>query len=119
MRDIGDRIRKYRLIRYAGPDVRLRRRLRWVGAGLAAWLLWAGVLSDHSFFRLWRLSHELAQQQAQLERLHREAAAREAELHDPQALRELGEHMLREKGGMVRPGEIVYRVQPADSLPKR
>lgn len=111
MRDIGNRIRKYGLNRYAAPEVRRRRRLRWMGLAAAAWLLWAAVISDHSFYRLWRLGSERQHQQTELERVKREAGEREAQLGDPQALRELGERMLRETSGMARPGEIVYRVQ--------
>jgi cell division protein FtsB len=114
MRDIGNRIRKYRLQRYAGPEVQRRRRLRWAGLAAAVWLLWAGVVSDHSFYRLWRLQIEKARTQQQLDRLQVELRESEAEITDPQALRDLGERRLREQSGMSRPGEIVYRVQPAE-----
>ena len=114
MRDIGNRIRKYRLTRYAGPEVRRRRRLRWMGLAAAAWLLWATVLSDHSFYRLWRLGSERERQQAELEKVRKEVREREAQLDDPKALRELGERRLRESSGMVRHGEIVYRIQTAE-----
>jgi cell division protein FtsB len=104
-------------MRYAGPEVRRRRRLRLMGLAAAVWLLWATVLSDHSIYRLWRLGSERGRQQNELTRIRQEVRLREAQLNDSRALRELGEHILRENSGMVGPGEIVYRVQAKDTVP--
>ncbi len=111
MRDIGDRINRYRLSRYAAPVDRVRRRLRWAWLVAALWITWVGFVSDHNFVRLWRLSQERRQSEADLERLRAQVAELDARLRDPAAQRELAEHTLREKSGMAKPGEIVYRVR--------
>ncbi len=118
MRDISARIQRYRLSRYAPPEDRVRRRLRWVWLGAALWLVWVGFLSDHNFVRLWRLGQERARMQADLQRLNAEIARLSAELKDPAAQRSLAEHALRENAGMAQPGEIIYRIQP-DGAPQR
>jgi len=118
MRDIGDRIQRYRLSRYARPVDRVRRRLRWAWLVAAAWLAWVGFLSDHNFVRLWRLSQERQQSEADLRRLRAQVAELDSRMRDPAAQRELAEHALREKSGMAQPGEIIYRIRP-DSTAKR
>ena len=118
MRDIGVRIRRYRLGRYAPAGEPLGRRLRWLWVIAALWLAWAGLLSDHSLFRIWRLDRENAEARRELERLRTEVARLDAELRDPEAGRLRAERWLRERDGMAKPGEIVYRIQPrgADTL---
>ena len=120
MRDIGSRIQRYRLSRYASPQDPLRRRLRWAWLALVSWLLWAGVTSDHSFARLWRLNRERAQVRRDLGRVQQETERLERELRDPGARRDLAERELREKSGMARPDEIIYRIReaPVDSFPR-
>ena len=113
MRDISGRLRRYRLTRYAFPEDPLRRRRHWVWWGLAVWLLWVCVISDHSFYRLWKLRQENRITAVELARTEREAQRFGAELENPAALRGLAERVLREKNGMARPGEIIYRIQPA------
>ena len=59
MRDIGSKILRYRLSRYASPDDPWRRRIvRLVIPALLLWVVYAGVLSEHSWWRLWRLHRE-------------------------------------------------------------
>ncbi|HEY2954254.1 MAG TPA: septum formation initiator family protein [Candidatus Eisenbacteria bacterium] len=111
MRDIGMRIRRYRLGRYA-TSASPRARWRWVWVVAALWLAWAGLLSEHSLFRIWRLAHENAAARRDVERLRAEVARLEAELSDPQAGRLRAERWLRERDGMARRGEIVYRIHP-------
>jgi cell division protein FtsB len=111
MRDIGNRIDRYRLGRYAPPASPRGRRLRWILAGLLVWLAWASFGSDHSFYRVWRLEREHVQAQRELDRLRREQERLEDESDSPEAQRTLAERKLRENSGMARPGEIIYRVQ--------
>ena len=113
MRDIGNRIRRYRLARYATPDDPIRRKLRWAWVFVASWLAWVGLISDHSFLQLWRLGRENAKAQVELEQVRRATREIEARVRDPKAIRSLAEHELREKSGMARPTEIIYRIQPA------
>jgi cell division protein FtsB len=114
MRDIGTRIQRYRLSRYAEPERPLRRSLRWFWLAGALWLVWAGFVSEHNFVRLGRLDRERARASAELKRIQAQASVLGARLRDPAAQRDLTEHALREKAGMARPGEIVYRIRPAD-----
>jgi cell division protein FtsB len=110
MRDIGSRIQHYRLTRYAMPQDRLRLRLRWGWLLFALWLVWVGVLSEHNFLRLWRLSNERSQSEVELHRLRGEVTDLEANMRDPVARRQLAERALREKDGMAGKGEIIYRM---------
>jgi cell division protein FtsB len=108
MRDISARIQRYRLSRYAAPIDRVRRRLRWVWLGAALWLIWVGFVSEHNLVRLWALSRECGQSEAELKRLREEITRLDIQVHDPTAQRDLAEHTLREKDGMAKPGEIIY-----------
>ena len=112
MRDIGARIQRYRLSRYAPPEDRVRRSLRWAWLAGALWLVWVGVVSEHNFIRLWQLSHERQRSEAELKRLDAEVARLDAQQRDPAAQRLLAEHALREKSGMAKPGEIIYSIRP-------
>ena len=109
MRDIGARIQRYRLSRYALPEDRVRRRLRWAWLAAALWLIWVGFGSDHNFVRLWQLAHERQRSAAELHRLTGEIARRDAQMHDPAEQRDLAERALR-RTGMARRGEIIYRI---------
>jgi cell division protein FtsB len=111
MRDIEMRIRRYRLSRYALPQNPFRSRLRWVILAAAVWLAWAGLFSDHSLYRIWRLSQERTHARTELEQLQHEVRRLEAEIRDPVAQRELAERLLRERSGMARRREIIYRIQ--------
>jgi cell division protein FtsB len=110
MRDIGRRIRRYRLSRYAPPESPIRRRIHWIWVGLGAWLLWAGVVSDHSFYQLWRIERENRSARRQLDEVKAQIQALERESNDPRAREERAERILREKDGMARRGEIIYRI---------
>lgn len=111
MRDIGNRLRRYRLSRYAPPGDPLRRGLRWGWIALALWLIWIGVLSDHSLWRIWSLSREHSRSQSELARTQAEVERLDSELTNPATQRELAERALRERTGMARPGELVYRIR--------
>jgi cell division protein FtsB len=114
MRDIGTRIQRYRLSRYAPPEDRVRRGLRWAWLVGALWLVWVGFVSEHNLLRLRQLSHERQHSETELRRLNGEVARLDAQQHDPAARRLLAEHALRERSGMARPGEIVYQIRPGN-----
>jgi cell division protein FtsB len=111
MRDISSRLNRYRLSRYAPPVDPVRRRLRWAWVLGALWLAWIGLVSDHSLLRIWLLGRDNARARTELERVRAETAQLDAQVKDPRASRELAEHALRERNGMARPGEIVYRIR--------
>lgn len=119
MRDIGRRIQRYRLSRYAPPEDPVRRRVPWFWLVAAAWMVWAGVISDHSLYRMWRLRQENHRAAAQLTRVEREIGRLDREIKDPAARREMGERALRETGGMAKPGEIVYKIRAARDTARR
>ena len=111
MSDIGSRLSRYRLSRYAPPSDPLRRGLRWGWIALALWLVWIGILSDHSLWRIWSLGRESARAEQKLAKTQAEVDQLDAELSNPATQRELAERALRERTGMARPGEIVYRIK--------
>jgi cell division protein FtsB len=111
MRDIGSRIQRYRLSRYAAPENRVRRRLRWVWLVGGLWLVWVAVLSDHSFWRLWQMSRERARMGRELQDANRDLAKLSHQTLDPEARRLAAEHALRENMMMTRKGEIIYRIE--------
>jgi cell division protein FtsB len=113
MRDIGTRIQRYRLSRYAPSEDRVRRGLRWAWLVGALWLVWVGFVSEHNLLRLRQLSHEHQLSEDGLRRLDSEVARLDAQQRDPAARRLSAEHALR-KSGMARPGEIVYQIRPGD-----
>jgi cell division protein FtsB len=114
MRDIGTRIQRYRLSRYAPPEDHVRRGLRWAWLVGALWLVWVGFVSEHNLMRLRQLSHEGRHSEAELKRLNIEVARLDAQQRDPAAQRLLAEHALRENSGMARRGEIIYRIRPGE-----
>ena len=109
MRDIGDRIQRYRLSRYAPQIDRVRRRLRWAWIVGVLWLVWVGFVSEHSFYRIWQLDREKQLDRRELARLAAESEQLEREASDPRRRRVAAEAYLREKAGMARPGEIIYQ----------
>jgi len=109
MRDIGARISRYRLSRYAPPEDRLRRRLRWAWVAFALWAVWVGLLSEHSFLRLWSLGREDTKNRAEQRRLTEDLASLEHDIADPQRRRLAAEDYLRHNAQMARKNEIVYQ----------
>lgn len=89
-------------------------RTKWLWLLPAGWLLWMGMISDHSLWRIARLRQDLAATQADLARLHKQTAELDGRLHDPAVRREHAEMELRARG-MARPGEIIYRLGTGDA----
>jgi cell division protein FtsB len=117
MRDIGRRIQRYRLSRYALPEGGLPRPPRWLWLAVALWLVWVGFVSEHSLFRIWRMGVENAHAQRELGAARQEIARLDRDAHDPKARLRDAERALRREG-FARPGEIIYRIEGArpDSL---
>jgi cell division protein FtsB len=120
MRDVTRRIQRYRLSRYAAPENPVRRRLPWLWVAALLWLAWVGVISDHSLWRIWRLSAENRRAAEDLVKARESIARLERESEDPGLRRQQAERWLREQGGMARPGEIIYRIQDGspDTVPR-
>ncbi len=115
MRDIGARIQRYRLSRYGRVGGAT---FRWAWPLLFLWLVYATLLGDHSLFRIWRMGTETGRVQSELVATREELDRLEHRLHDRGAQREMGERVLRERSGFAKPGEIIYRIPPADSVAK-
>ncbi len=111
MRDISKRLRLHPS-RFALPEDRLRRRLGllWPLAGL--WLLYIGLLSEHSLLRIWQLSRDNESMRISLRETEAEIVRLDREIRDPAAARGRAERTLRERDGWAKPGEFVYRIQP-------
>jgi cell division protein FtsB len=118
MRDIGARIQRYRLSRYGAASPSLLRSLRWIWPILGLWLAYVTFFSEHSLFRIWRMGREDASLRAELDATRHELSRLETQMKDPRVRRDQAEHLLRERSGFAKPGEIIYRVpsQDADSL---
>ena len=113
MRDIGRRIRRYRLSRYRAPQGAFPRLPRWVWIALGLWLAYVAVLSERSLYRIWRMGDEDTRAQRQLEEARREIARLDREARDPQARQREAERALRREG-FARKGEVIYRIDGAD-----
>ena len=111
MNDIGRRIRRYRLTRYAVPTGGFPRPPRLIWIALALWLAWVGFVSDHSLYRIWRVGAESARTRQQLAEARSEVARLDADARDPVQRSRQVEGALR-KDGFARQGEIIYRIQP-------
>ena len=110
MRDIGIRIQRYKLSRYAPPEKISERARLWLTLGLAGWLIWALFLSDHSAVRLMALANREAKTNAQLASTQRQVRRLEQDLrsaNDPA----VAERILRERHNFARPGELLYVIQ--------
>jgi cell division protein FtsB len=118
MRDIGHRIARHRLTRYAVPHDPVRHRLRWIWPALALWLLWVTLLSDHSFYRLWRLQEEQRRTRDEIGRVRADIRTLEHERDDPAAKQHRAEAEVRD-AGMARPGEYIYRIPDAADSTRR
>jgi cell division protein FtsB len=109
MRDIGVRIQRYRLSRYAPPIDLMGRRLRWAWVIGGLWLIWVGFVSDHNCYRIWQLSREERLNRQEIARLSGESDRLERETSDPALRRKAAEAYLRERAGMARRDEIIYQ----------
>lgn len=85
--------------------------MRWVVAGIAVWLAWVTLASDHSFLRIQALRHELRSSGQDLAHVQARNDALENQLHDPVGQAEHAEQMLRRQG-MAKQGELIYRFDP-------
>ena len=110
MSDIGRRIQRYRLSRYATPAGGIRRPPPWIWLIAAAWLVYVLVLSDHSLYRIWRMSDENHRAGRELESMRREIGRMDQQARDPKARLREAEQALR-RDGFAREGEIIYRIE--------
>jgi hypothetical protein len=108
MRDVGVRIARQKLLRYRMPEPRGKRWWRWLVLGVAAWAVWALLVSDHSVARLLRLESERSRLSGELERSKRELGRVEKRVPSATPSPEEAERLLRERHAYARDGEWVY-----------
>ena len=118
MRDIGQRIQRYRLTRFGPRNAPLLRRLAWVWPILGLWGAYAVYFGEHSLLRIWRLRQENERMRAELVSAQKELNRLEGRMNDPRLTREDAEHALRVQSGFARPGVVIYRIPEtkADSV---
>jgi cell division protein FtsB len=113
MRDIGIRIQRYKLSRYRPPGAVSERARLFITLGLAAWLIWALFLSDHSVVRLLALNGKKADTEARLKAAQASVAKLETDLRladDPA----VGERVLRDRHNFAKEGERLYVMPHVD-----
>jgi cell division protein FtsB len=111
MRDIGQRIQRYRLTRFGPRNAPLLRRLAWVWPILGIWGAYVLFFGEHSVLKIWRLSQENQRMRAELVSTQKELDRLEGRMNDPRVMREDAEHVLRERSGFAKSGEIIYRFE--------
>jgi cell division protein FtsB len=109
--DIGRTIARRRL---AARPPRARRISPWVWALLGLWLVWAGWLSDHSFYHLWQLQRASARDQQRLLRTRYELVHQARQAQNPHERQMEIETHLRDIG-WSRPDELIFRIDGPDT----
>jgi cell division protein FtsB len=115
MRNIGIRIQRYRLQRYRAPETVSERARLGLAVALAAWLIWALFVSDHSAVRLLGLEHRRNVTERKLAVVTQEVERGLAEVravNDPAVI----ERILRERHNFARDGELLYILQADGSV---
>jgi cell division protein FtsB len=87
----------------------------WLAAGI--WLAWVLVISEHSFWRISQLKHEIAQAEIDTRKLKDDTARLQAQVSDPEAKRFRAEEIARTQHGWAAPGEIVYKFRGGQNQP--
>lgn len=115
MRDIGIRIQSYRLRRYRPPETVGEKARLGLAVALAAWLIWALFVSDHSAVRLAGLEHKKRAAEANLADVTQDVERNRRDLKsagDP----EVAERTLHERHNFAREGELLYVIQADGSV---
>jgi cell division protein FtsB len=111
MRDIGRELQRRRLERFQPSGPPWGRRGRWIVALAAIWLLYSTILSDHGFYRIWRLQEQNRRADAELVSLDHEIDQLEAMLRSPEQKRRRVEAEIRGRR-MAGANELIYDVKP-------
>ena len=90
---------------------------RWFWLAAGVWLAWVTVLSDHSFWRISQLRHELAASEHEAVALRKDTEQIERQVRDPGARKFRAEEIARTQHGWAAPGEIVYRFKDGEPKP--
>jgi cell division protein FtsB len=99
-----------------GSAARGRHIPRWFWLVAGVWLAWVTVLSDHSFWRITQLRHEIGAAEREAERLRRDTEHLDEQVNDPDAKRFRAEEIARTQHGWAAPGELVYRFRGTETI---
>lgn len=108
MKDIGVRVARQRLLRYRVPQPEHVRWRKWILLAVAAWGVWAVLLSDHSVSRLLHLRSERERLSRQLDQARNEVQRAERDVPRDHPTMEEAERILRERHNYARDGELIY-----------
>jgi cell division protein FtsB len=108
VKDVGVRIARQKLLRYRQPEPAARRWRRVLVIGLAAWAVWALLVSDHSVARLLRLKTERDRLAGELVKAKRAQAEAEKRVPSDKPTLDEAERLLRERHTFARDGEVIY-----------
>ncbi len=89
------------------------------GPVIAVLLLVAGLAfglfgGEYRAIDSWRLKRQVREERAELEQMRLEIDSLEAYADSLETNRETQERVARERFGMIRDGEIVYRIEPVE-----
>ncbi|PKN79585.1 MAG: hypothetical protein CVU48_04920 [Candidatus Cloacimonetes bacterium HGW-Cloacimonetes-1] len=88
---------------------------RYIFAGIIALiLLWVFILSDNSFWNTWRLNKEMINMRKKVTELNARNDSLRTENEKLQTSLDAAEKAARERFGLVKPGEKVFRFVPAN-----
>ncbi len=115
-----DRSRRFfsRPLEAGSFGVRARQLPRWVWIALGGWLVWVTVISEHSFWRIAHLQHQVATAERDARRLKDDTDRLGAQVSDAEAKQFRAEEIARTQHGWAAPGELVYKFrgeEPMDS----
>jgi hypothetical protein len=108
VKDVGVRIARQKLLRYRKPESAGRRWRRLLVIGVAAWAVWALLVSDHSVSRLLRLKTERDRLAGELVKAKKAQVQAEKRVPKAKPTLEEAERMLRERHTFARDGEVIY-----------
>jgi hypothetical protein len=108
VRDIGVRLARQKLLRYRTPEPTGRRWRRLLWLGVAAWAVYAFLLSDHSVRKLLNLRSERERLKVELTRSQKELKRTEKRVPSAKPTPEEAAGQLYERHGYAREGEFIY-----------
>lgn len=90
---------------------------RWFWLIAGVWLAWVLAISEHSFWRIYQLQHEIARAEFDSAKLKDDTVRLQAQVADPEAKRFRAEEIARTQHGWAAPGEIVYKFRGGQNQP--
>jgi cell division protein FtsB len=112
-----DRSRRFfsRPLTAASFGAQARHLPRWFWLALGGWLAWVTVISEHSFWRIARLQHQVASAERDSHKLNDDTDRLGAQVGDAEAKRFRAEEIARTQHGWMAPGELVYKFRGDDA----